>query len=84
MDAHYLKTLRTGTGKTQTEFAELMGVPFRTYQDLEAGKSAIRQIHANSVALAMIKLAAEGRGYDDLPLELGELVKRAYLGKDAK
>lgn len=58
MSASELKSLRELTHLTQLGFATEMGVPFRTYQDLEGGKSAVRQIHINAAKWALVKLAA--------------------------
>lgn len=37
---------------SQQEMADLMGVPVRTYQDLEYEKNAIRQVHINALYFA--------------------------------
>jgi transcriptional regulator with XRE-family HTH domain len=53
-----LLAMRKELGLTQAAMAERMGVPFRTYQDLETGTSAIRPIHVKAAAYA--KLLEEG------------------------
>lgn len=70
-----LKYYRTGANLTQAEFAEVMGVPFRTYQDLEAGKTTVRPVHLNAARWGLIVLASKsplGRGF--LPLEVEKIV----------
>ncbi|OCP36747.1 helix-turn-helix domain-containing protein [Ensifer sp. LC163] len=72
-----LKYWRTGAGLTQAAFAAAMGVPLRTYEDLESGKSAIRPVHINAAGWAMITLASESplkMGF--LPLELAAVVQK--------
>lgn len=72
-----LKEIREGHGKTQQQMADAMGMPLRSYQDIEGEKNPVRPIHMKAAAFAQIVFAAEGRGYDDLPFDLGELVARA-------
>ena len=45
MDRTELLKLRNEFGATQTEMADAMGVPLRTYQDIETGVSKFRPIH---------------------------------------
>lgn len=54
-----LATMRNIAGLTQQEFAHRMGVPFRTYQDLEANVSKTRPVHIKAAERAMLKLASE-------------------------
>ena len=72
-----LRKMRSGALLTQARMAELMGVPLRTYEDLEAGRSTVRKIHANAALFALIQNAADGRGAADLPSDLNDLTKRA-------
>ncbi|MDR9781608.1 helix-turn-helix domain-containing protein [Rhizobium redzepovicii] len=52
MSYNELAAMRKELGLTQADMADRMGVPFRTYQDLEAGKSAVRPIHLKAAAYA--------------------------------
>jgi len=52
MSYNDLLAIRKELDLTQAEMADRMGVPFRTYQDLEAGKSALRPIHINAATYA--------------------------------
>lgn len=72
-----LKDFRVSFGATQHRMAQLMGMPLRSYQDIEAGANPVRPIHVKAALFAAIVLAAEGNGYRDLPFELGELVRQA-------
>ena len=62
---------------TQAQMAKAMGVPLRTYEDLEGGRSKIRPIHMKAAAFAAIAYYAEGYGYDGLPIEIAETVRTA-------
>jgi DNA-binding XRE family transcriptional regulator len=74
-----LKSLRTETlKKTQAEMADAMGMSLRGYQDIEADdKNPVRAIHVKAALFAMIQFAADDGGYNALPFDLGELVRRA-------
>lgn len=54
LHASVLRSLREEAGVTQTAMAELMGVPFRTYQDLEGGRSKLRRVHVNAAMFGML------------------------------
>ncbi|WP_112959955.1 helix-turn-helix domain-containing protein [Agrobacterium tumefaciens] len=72
-----LKTLRNGAALTQAEFAEAMGVPLRTYENLESGSTPTRPVHLNAAYWGLIKLAHQsGRGLGFLPFEIGEIVRK--------
>jgi len=57
--------------------ADGMGMPLRSYQDVESGKNPHRPIHEKAACWAAVVFAADGRGYDDLPFPIGEIVGRA-------
>jgi len=71
-----LAELRKLLGVTQREMADAMGMPFRSYQDIEKGPNPVRPIHVNAAAFAAIKFAA-AEGGPSLPYELGRIVKQA-------
>lgn len=77
MTAETLKAMRTHCNVTQSEFANWMGVPFRTYQDLEAGESQVRPIHLSAAKYAIILLANVGNSGVQLPPELEETISQA-------
>jgi ribosomal protein L37AE/L43A len=53
-----LKKLRESVPLTQTAFAERMGIPTRTLQDIEANKSATRPVHVNAAKWAVFDTLA--------------------------
>ncbi|WP_105436398.1 helix-turn-helix domain-containing protein [Neorhizobium tomejilense] len=72
-----LKYWRTGADLSQAKFAATIGVPLRTYEDLESGRAKIRDVHISAACWAMIKLASESPlklGF--LPLEIAAVAKR--------
>ncbi|ODA97656.1 hypothetical protein BFX40_20475 [Mesorhizobium sp. SEMIA 3007] len=78
MDGRYdLLMLRLGMGATQAQMAKAMGVPLRTYEDLEGGRSKIRPIHMKAAAFAAIVNAVEAIGYESLPVEIAGIVRQA-------
>lgn len=80
-----LKYLRTGANLTKAQFAEAMGVPLRTYENLEAGTTPVRQIHMNAAYWALVMLAADsplGKGF--LPLNVAEVVRKANMDQSEK
>lgn len=54
-----LRGWRESFNLTQTEFADMMGVPIRTYQDLEADRAKVRQVHINALKYGLQKRQAE-------------------------
>ncbi|WP_312809331.1 helix-turn-helix transcriptional regulator [Agrobacterium cavarae] len=52
--SNVLKELRLSTKQSQVSFAAIMGVPTRTYEDLEAGKAKVRQVHVNAALWAVM------------------------------
>lgn len=65
-----LRALRESFDQTQASFANFMGVPFRTYQDLEAGKTALRPVHIRAAEMAALQLACDQLRFDLLPEKL--------------
>ncbi|NNU66551.1 helix-turn-helix transcriptional regulator [Rhizobium sp. WYCCWR 11152] len=58
---------RKMAGVTQAEMAAQMQVPFRTYQDIEAGKVTFRPLHETAAAMALIRIAAARQDTSFLP-----------------
>lgn len=79
LNAAALLQLRKSFGVTQAEYAQWMGVPFRTYQDLESGKSPIRAIHIRAAQMAALYLARERIAGATLSHDLKELVRELSL-----
>jgi len=81
---------RRMAGVTQAEMAAQMQVPFRTYQDIEAGKVSFRPLHNTAAQMALIRIAAARgdasflpAGTADLVRIVGELVE-VYQSKSGK
>ena len=55
-----LHRLRLAVMTTQARMAEHMGVPLRTYEDLENGKTPIRPIHLNAARWACVMIQSAG------------------------
>ncbi|WP_455271217.1 helix-turn-helix domain-containing protein [Rhizobium herbae] len=58
MTTNQLKQLRELTPFSQAGFAKEMGVPLRTYEDLESGRTQVRAVHVNAAIWAVVKAAA--------------------------
>lgn len=72
-----LKQIRTAIGATQTQMAQQMGMPLRTYQDLEAGLAKVRGVHMWAAQMATMRhYAANTEGEGFLPPGLLLLAKR--------
>ncbi|WP_412474727.1 XRE family transcriptional regulator [Rhizobium sp. WW22] len=72
-----LAQYRHMAGATQAEMAAAMQIPFRTYQDIEAGKVEYRPIHVSAAVFAMIKLAIAKQDGSILPKGIADLVVSA-------
>lgn len=71
--AHY----RNLAGVTKPVMAAHMGLPLRTYENIESGQSEFRTIHANAARWALIEIAI---GKDDasiLPRGIADLIAAA-------
>ncbi len=77
-----LKGLRTGAALTQAEFAEAMGVPLRTYENLESGRVEVRSVHLNAAKWALVTLLGNSNidvGSIAVPSEITEPVSKAAI-----
>ncbi|MDW9972034.1 helix-turn-helix domain-containing protein [Sinorhizobium meliloti] len=70
-----LGLLRAHSGLSQADFAEAMGVPFRTYQDLESGKSPLREIHLQAARMALIQLQQANPAKIVIPMPLDAFIR---------
>lgn len=52
-----LKDYRARAELSQAKMAEAMGLPLRTYEDIESGRSQIRPIHVHAAQMALIHQA---------------------------
>lgn len=60
MDRNDLKNIRIYSGSTQSQMAEAMGLPLRTYEDLEAGRSQLRPVHEKAALYAKEQMVEQG------------------------
>lgn len=67
---------RTALGATQAEMAQAMGLPLRTYQDIEAGKVKLRPIHLRALAWATMTMALGTGRIDAVPPAIADTVLR--------
>ncbi len=71
-----LQDIRHRMGVTQSAMAQSMGVPLRTYEDLEAGRSTVRPVHLQAARYAAVLLAPKSvDGALRLPPDVLEAVK---------
>jgi transcriptional regulator with XRE-family HTH domain len=71
-----LRAIRVPLGVTQAQFAAYMGVPLRTYEDLESGKTSIRPVHINAAERAAMQAALDQGDPDLLSKPLIDLVRK--------
>lgn len=74
MEEKTLRSLRQAFGVTKAKFASYMGVPLRTFEDLEAGRSPLRRIHRRAIERAVLQLAADDKKSESLPPHLHQLI----------
>lgn len=55
---------------SQARMAEEMGIPIRTYEDIESGRTKYRPIHKVAAEMARIKIAAETGDLAAVPMYL--------------
>jgi len=53
-----LHLLRVQTGLPQKAFAKMMGVPLRTYENLESGRTPTREVHLQAARMALVQMYA--------------------------
>ena len=71
-----LAFLRNCAGISQARMAELMGLPLRTYEDIEAGRSQFRPVHRAAGEMALLRVAIEKGDLDVLPMGLRALAAK--------
>jgi len=72
-----LERLRKEHHITQKKMAAYMGLPIRTYEDLEHGRSRFRPIHQHAFDMAIIRLAIQANKPSMIPAHLKALIKSA-------
>lgn len=71
-------------GVSQARMAEMMGMPIRTYEDVEAGRSAFRPIHIAAANMAILQIAVEKNDLGILPMSLQEFARQLSALADNK
>lgn len=69
-----LRELRLDLGLSQAMMADKMGLPTRTYEDLEAGRSKVRPIHMRAAMMAALIMAEAERNAELIPHEVRHMV----------
>ncbi|MDP9572403.1 UNVERIFIED_ORG: transcriptional regulator with XRE-family HTH domain [Agrobacterium larrymoorei] len=75
MTSDDIKAFRESLGVTQATMATAMGMPLRSYQDIEGGKNPVRPVHVAAAKWANVKLASTGE--TQLDGDVREMVKHA-------
>ncbi len=63
-------------GVSQARMAEAMGLPIRTYEDIEAGRTVFRPVHLAAANMASLQIAVEKEDLGLLPLGTQDFVKK--------
>ena len=78
MSAEQLKALREAAHMSQKTFAQAMGVPLRTYENLENGYVEVRRVHVNAARWAIVELKANDMiGFVDAPNDIAIIIEKA-------
>jgi DNA-binding XRE family transcriptional regulator len=62
-----MKAFRANLGLSQSELADKMGLPLRTYQDIESGKSPVKRVHQAAARYAEWEINRALRKSSPLP-----------------
>lgn len=78
MSAEKLKALRELSHQTQASFAKAMGVPLRTYENLESGRVEVRRVHLNAAKWAVVEFkAGDDMGFIETPEDIWLTIEQA-------
>jgi transcriptional regulator with XRE-family HTH domain len=78
LTADIMRSYRIAHDLSQTEFARVMGMPFRTYQGIECGEVEFRSAHKRAAMMALMLIAARDGTFYNLPASIAKLVTRLY------
>lgn len=70
-----LEGYRKAAKATQEEMAEHMRMPLRTYEDIAAGRVALRNVHVRAAEGALLFMARKRNDVSFLPEHLKELIR---------
>ncbi|KQV81324.1 helix-turn-helix transcriptional regulator [Rhizobium sp. Root1220] len=76
-----LKAYRAGLGLTQQEMSQEMGMPLRSYQDIEAGKNPVRPVHEAAAKYAGYVIRTKDRVKGTKPLHFFLVRFRSLAGE---
>lgn len=76
-----LKAHRLSLNLTQQEMAQAMGMPLRSYQDIEAGKNPVRPVHEAAANYAAYVIRTKDRPKGDKPPRLFLVRFKAHDGQ---
>jgi hypothetical protein len=79
-----LDTYRKIAGVSQAEMAQAMRLPLRTFEDILAGKSQLREVHLRAAEMGMLALAWKNDDASKLPKHLKDLVREVAALLDAE
>ncbi|MDH6294659.1 helix-turn-helix domain-containing protein [Agrobacterium fabrum] len=78
MSAEELKALRNAAHLNQRQFAAVMGVPLRTYENLESGRVDVRLVHINAAKWAIVELlSGDDLGFVTAPDDIAVIIEQA-------
>jgi DNA-binding XRE family transcriptional regulator len=72
--------MRTTFGVSQAAFASTMGMPLRTYEDIERGRAELRPVHSRAAFMAALYLSilSPDKAVTALPEHLWTLVAEVH------
>ncbi|MBO0129156.1 helix-turn-helix domain-containing protein [Agrobacterium burrii] len=78
MSGEELKALRNAAHLNQRQFAAVMGVPLRTYENLESGRVDVRLVHINAAKWAIVELlSGDDLGFVSAPDDIAVIIEQA-------
>jgi transcriptional regulator with XRE-family HTH domain len=78
MSGEELKALRNAAHLNQRQFAAVMGVPLRTYENLESGRVDVRLVHLNAAKWAIVELlSGDDLGFVTAPDDIAVIIEQA-------
>ncbi len=74
-----LARLRAQARLSQSAFAKAMGVALRTYEDLENGRSQVREVHLQAARMVIVQLAAVFPDAEYIPVPLTTYIEQTLV-----
>lgn len=79
MKINQLALLRAHSRLSQPAFAKAMGVPLRTYENLESGRSRTREVHLQAARMALVQLVILRPDDGHLPVPLNVFIEQTIV-----